>query len=218
MDANMFVSVLITVVIGLWLIQKQRASSKKSSIPYREPSSREEIDSCKYLFLRALLQSDESAIQILLEEGKAESLPSDIEIRGQIISGTHAVLSDKTCKSFQVVWPSYVAYSVRMESYCTLDKSEEWEGKTIRLYKKSHFLDYISKSTFASDSFPGGPLQHWEIVCGWHVIDIITTMAPQIHRINLREHFNITSKPPPPSPASSDPSRRSPCHRHRWSG
>src|SRR3954467_13453473 len=122
-----------------------------------------QLDSCKWLYLRELSEPEENALRIVLEEAKPGS-PEDIEIVGTIIKGTRPIESDQSCQLFEAMWPNYVAYSVRNESYTSWDESEEWEGNSFRIYSKSHFLNYVAKGTFASNEYPG-PLQHYSFLC-----------------------------------------------------
>src|SRR5436305_7065520 len=97
---------------------------------------RDEIDSCRFLFLRELSEPEENTLRVVVEEAKANGPPEDIEILGKVISGTRPIESDDTCRLFELIWPSYVAYAVRNESYTSWDDAEEWEGKFFRLYSK----------------------------------------------------------------------------------
>jgi hypothetical protein len=119
--------------------------------------------------------------------GKVRRPHEDIEILpGKVISGTRAIESDATCRAFELVWLSYVSYSVRNESFCTLDKEERWEGRLFCLYSKSHFLDYVAQATFASADYPG-PLQHWGVNCLNHIVDVVSIAEPQVREIKHAE-------------------------------
>jgi hypothetical protein len=141
----------------------------------------DEIDSCRYLFLRDLREPQENSLRIVVEEAKADGPPEDIEILGKVIRGTVAVESDETCRAFEITWSSYVAYSLRNESYTQWDESEQWQGRLFRLYSKSHFLDYVARATFASDTYPG-PLRHWCLVCLLHLVDVVSSVEPELRR------------------------------------
>jgi hypothetical protein len=96
-----------------------------------------------------------------------------------IIRDVREIESDATCHVFELMWPTYVAYSVRNESFVSNDEAEKWEGKLFGLYSKSHFLDYAKKGTFAGEEYPG-PLKHWGIKCLNHIIDIISHVEPKV--------------------------------------
>ena len=87
------------------------------------------------------------------------------------LSGVPSIITDDSCYAYEVVFNSYVAYSVRNESYTFQDKSEEFTGHLFRLYSKSRFLDYVRVATFATDEYPG-KLNHYEMVCENHIVDV----------------------------------------------
>jgi hypothetical protein len=144
---------------------------------------REWIEACKWIFLREIGEPEDNSLRLVVEEAKANGPPEDIEmLPGKIISGTRAVESDTTCRAFELLWPSYVSYSIRNESYCSVDDDEKWEGRLFCLYSKSHFLDYVARATFASAEYPG-PLRHWGVNCLNHIIDVVSTFEPEIREI-----------------------------------
>jgi hypothetical protein len=144
---------------------------------------RDEIDDCRWIYLRELGEPEENALRLVIEEAKADGPPEDIEVLpGKVISGTLAIESDDSCRVFELVWPTYVCYSVRNESFCTMDKAEAWEGRLFCLYSKSHFLDYVSRATFASADYPG-PLRHWGVNCLNHIIDVVSVSEPKVRRV-----------------------------------
>jgi hypothetical protein len=148
---------------------------------------RDEIDTCKWLYLRELGEPEENSLRLVIEEAKADGTPEDIEVLpGKVIRGSRAIESDWTCRAFELVWTTYVAYSVRNESFCRLDKEERWEGRLLCVYTKSHFLDYVARATFATTDYPG-PLRHWGVNCLNHIVDVVSTLEPQIRGINPAE-------------------------------
>jgi hypothetical protein len=139
---------------------------------------RQQLDACKWLYLRELNEPEDNSLRIVLEEAKAGP-PQDFEILGKVIKGTQPIESDSTCQLFELAWPTYVAFSVRNETYTTLDESEQWEGKSFRIYSKSHFLAFVANATHASDAYPG-PLKHYCLVCLMHLVDVVSDADPQI--------------------------------------
>jgi hypothetical protein len=149
------------------------------------PKDFAEIDSCHSLFLREITEPRESSLRLVLEE--AFVLPEEVTVAvsGVEIKGGHPVRSIEGSRLFEIIWDSYVAYSVRNESYVTLDESEELTGRSARIYSKSHFLDYVSRATFACDEHPG-PMQHVELVSECHVIDVVSTTLPRVRQMRPR--------------------------------
>ncbi len=144
---------------------------------------RDEIDACKWIYLREIGEPEDNCLRLVIEEAKANDPPKDFEISpSQIIHGTKALESDPTCRAFELRWPTYVSYSVRNESFCTLDEEESWIGRLLCLYSKSKFLDYVGQATFADADYPG-PVRHWGVNCLNHIVDVVSTADPQILRI-----------------------------------
>ena len=75
-----------------------------------------------------------------------------------------------------------MAYSIRNESFVTVDAEEHYEGGLFRLYSKSHFMDFVSRATFATSEHPG-PMRHHEVVCQDHIVDVVSIVSPQIRRV-----------------------------------
>lgn len=143
----------------------------------------DEIDDCRWIYLRELVEPEENVLRLVIEEAKVSGPPEDIEVLpGKVISGTRAIESDASCRVFELVWPTYVSYCVRNESFCTQDKEEVWEGRLFCLHSKSHFLDFVARATFACADYPG-PLRHWGINCLNHIIDVVSVCEPQVRRL-----------------------------------
>jgi hypothetical protein len=85
----------------------------------------------------------------------------------------------KGCKIFTLQWRSYIAYSVRNESFTTADNYEIFEGRNFVKYSKSRYLDFVRDATFADDGFPG-PMTHWGIFCLNHIIDVVACHPPEV--------------------------------------
>jgi hypothetical protein len=143
---------------------------------------KDEIDSCSYLYLREVGEPEELSLRVVIEEARAVGPPEDIEIAGKVVSGTRPIESDSGCRLFELVWPSYVSYSVRNESFCVIDEAETWQGRLFCTYSQSHFLNYVKQATFASDEYPG-PVRHWGVNCLNHIVDVVSVDEPMIRRI-----------------------------------
>lgn len=143
-----------------------------------------EIQGCKWLFLNSI--SEPSDNELLLQIFEAFSLPSSrdalrplseaLDLNLPLVSPIEHVTG---CKIFTFQWPSYVAYSVRNESYTTMDNYEIFEGRNFVKYSQSRYLDFVRDATFADDSFPG-PMTHWGIFCLNHIIDVVSCHQPEV--------------------------------------
>jgi len=112
-------------------------------------------------------------------------MPEEVTVKfaGAEIANCHIVKSTADSGLFEIIWDNYVAYCVTNESYSTRNESEEFSGRFARLYGKSHFLDYISRASLACKEYPG-PLQHLQLVCECHIIDVVSTRFPQVSKVH----------------------------------
>ena len=55
-------------------------------------------------------------------------------------------------------------------------------GRHGRILSKSHFIDYMSLASFASDEYPG-PTQHYCVACEDHILNVLSTEAPTVKRL-----------------------------------
>jgi hypothetical protein len=144
-----------------------------------------EIDSCHSLFVREIAEPRENSLRLTV--GEAFVLPGEVTVAigGTEITGGHPIKSVEGSRLFEILWDHYVAYSVRNESYVSRDESEEFSGRFARIYSKSHFLNYVSRATFAQSEYPG-PLQHIGLVSACHIIDVVSTEPPRVRQIRQR--------------------------------
>ncbi len=98
-----------------------------------------------------------------------------------MLSETRPIISDPNSFSYELTWRSYISYAVRNESYVSQDKEEIFEGRFLRRYRVSKFLDFIARGTFADATFPG-PFAHWGVVTLNHIVDVASMEAPRVRR------------------------------------
>lgn len=156
------------------------------------PKTWHEIDSCHSLFLREATEPNENSLRLIVEE--AGVLPEEVVVKigATEITGCHPVRPMDGSRVFGITWNSYVAYSLINESFTVRDESQEFSGRLFRTYTKSHFLDYVSRATIACKEHPG-PLQHIEVICESHVIDVVSVEFPQVREIRLPSHLQRRS-------------------------
>lgn len=138
-----------------------------------------EIDTCAFLWLREMGELNRQGLRLLVEEGRANPEIKAINVAGVTLEG-HPV--KPTGHVFEITWSSYIAYCVRNESYCAVPADEDLAvGKRFRIYRRSHFLNFISCTTIACPDYPG-PFVHFSVCCEDHVIDVISVDKPEIRR------------------------------------
>lgn len=147
-----------------------------------------EINSCEYTYLAEISEPSSNELLLVIEETTVgeeitqERLEAESpEIQG-LLSGCRQIVHSASCRSFKLVWNSYVSYHVRNESYATNEPfPSNRDGRTIIKRTQSHYLTYIHQSTIANNDYPG-PLIHWTIFSLDHIIDIVSTEEPIINQ------------------------------------
>jgi len=151
------------------------------------------IRSCDYLYLDSLTEPSANVVKIILLEAKAVS-PVDTdkvaseynlpELRS-ILAGSRNIEHSPGCSRFELVWETYIAYSIVNESYSNgePDTSVAVGGQRLFVeFSRSQYLEYLAKASFASADYPG-PYRHWAIYCQDHTIDIASQAEPVIREI-----------------------------------
>lgn len=144
-----------------------------------------QINDCDYLFAVSIREIEELTLEVTLTEAKQQaeiSAPRDESELAQLLVGGRPIEPDATCRLFRVVFDRrhMVSYSVLNESYGRYpEPPEQFTGKLLRVFSWSHLLEFIRGTTHASDESPG-VLQHYQIACLNHVIDVICTAPPTI--------------------------------------
>ncbi len=142
---------------------------------------REQIDSHEYLYLAEIGEPEVNVLRIVVDEAKASN-DADVKIPDTPFMG-NPIISDETCRRYEITFPSYVAYAVLNESFAKVDDYEKHTGRYFRIYSKSHFLDYLGVATFASDEYPGKS-KHYEIACLDHIVEVVSAEEPEIRDLS----------------------------------
>jgi hypothetical protein len=56
---------------------------------------------------------------------------------------------------------------------------EEFTGKWLRVFSRSHLMDFVHQTTQYIEEL-NGPMQHFQVVTQNHVIDVICSESPAI--------------------------------------
>lgn len=138
------------------------------------------IDSCYTIIVRQICEPRENVLQVIVQEAAVNHEPVSIHVGEAVIQDLKRIESTESSRVFQLTWDKYIAYSVRNESFVTLDESEiVASGRLLRIYSKSTFLEYVSRATFAKQEHPG-PYSHFQICSENHIVDVVSTEAPDI--------------------------------------
>jgi hypothetical protein len=135
----------------------------------------EEINRIQYVFLNSLEEPRDNALTIIIDAGKAANYEEDT-----IVGKARPVVIEEDCPQYEIRFDNaYVTYQVSNESFAFNNESDQYEGKVIRVYSRSAYMDYTLQHTFANDIFPDR-MKHYSIVCQNHVIDVIAFGEPVI--------------------------------------
>ena len=145
------------------------------------------LNAATYVYLRALGEPKDNSLRLVVQEAVAApaarpeiTKPMPATLR-KLLSDARPIVSDASCYSYELSWPSYIAYAVRNESYATVDDKQTYEGKWLRRYSRSAFLEFVDKGTWADSKVPG-PFVHFAVVTLNHVVDVASLEAPTVRR------------------------------------
>jgi hypothetical protein len=148
------------------------------------------MNQVEYLFLRSLNELEICQLELVAEEAvvnkekfgklKPTELPAELAF---LIDNSAPIETMEGCKAFRLYWKRYAAYLVTEECVgsCGNYQDEVYEGKRLRLYSKSHFLEHLARDTGAHTK----PLLHFKIVCEHQIVDVASEEPPTIEIISL---------------------------------
>lgn len=126
-------------------------------------------------------------LRLVVEETKTTGAPlsiagaatvSALEAVRRTLVGARRIERTADCKVFAIEWPGYIAHSVRAESYTARDEYEQSEGRLLRRFTRSRFLDYLRAATI--EGLYSRPVVHFAIVCSDHIIDVASADEPLV--------------------------------------
>ncbi|MCH8862045.1 MAG: hypothetical protein IID51_06000 [Proteobacteria bacterium] len=132
-----------------------------------------------YLYLANISEPKDNALILVIEEARADGPEIDDELPEGSPVKAREIETTAGCSKYKVYFENYIAYAVVDESYAQSGKDEIYEGGLARIYRKSYFLDFVSKTTFASSDYPG-PFKHYAFICLNHCINVVSCNAPKI--------------------------------------
>ena len=142
----------------------------------------EQLDKCKWLFLREISEPEDNSLRLLIEEARASDVSENMTIDNVTLQGLRKIEHDDSCRTFEVTWDTYICYSVVNESYVNSDKPGTYTGQRVRSYSESPFLEYIRNATFASADYPG-PYKHIAVLCENHIVEVAATVEPCVRLV-----------------------------------
>jgi hypothetical protein len=145
----------------------------------------EQLNSVQYLYLRQLAEPRDNSLRLVVEEsvlnraGVASFHPELPELEA-ILKDASPIEPVEGCRVFEIHWKRYAAYLVTEElvgsNSLTGYDDEDYTGKILRVYTRSHFLDHLARDTGGHTD----PVQHYKLICLNHLIDVAAYAPPEV--------------------------------------
>ena len=142
-----------------------------------------EINSYKYIYLTHIDEPEENMLRLIIQEGIISEEEKTLDLGAAKFEEFREISVTDESKAYQVIFESYIAYSVVNESYSQWDDYEVFKGKVFRIYQKSRFLDYLKLDTFATKDYPG-TFEHFGFACSNHIVNIASQIKPTIKQLH----------------------------------
>lgn len=99
----------------------------------------EAIRGRKYIYLHSLSEPEEDPLRVVFHEARGGGPPMIEQLAGEprpevreLLADSKAIVHGPGCQVFELVWPSYVGYSVENESYASPEPRESvGEGRLL---------------------------------------------------------------------------------------
>lgn len=150
----------------------------------------DEINNLKYIFLVNLTDDNDCDLHIQIcgssvrpstMEDNQDSINKFPEVK-DIIQDSDVIEMD-TSTIYDINFKNYLSYSSRYEMFANYDDMADVEkGILFRIYKNSKFLEYLKVATIMLDDFP---YKHYQLICEWQIIDIVSYEPPTISKIQF---------------------------------
>ncbi len=144
------------------------------------------LNQVKYLYLNQISEPRDNSVRIVVDEatdvpmnaGEKKSMVDLHPEIAKIARGARAIKSTNECRRFELLWDRYIAYLVTEEAAGSMGHYEDEisEGGLFSVFRKSHFLDHLSRDTGGHTK----PILHFKITCLNHLIDVASYEPPEI--------------------------------------
>lgn len=143
------------------------------------------MDECSYLHIVSKEEIGPWGLRIRVEESIPGKWPENLEqdYSPEMAAKICMEMGQRpTPRVFEIEFPDAISYHVTNETYGRYPEfPEAFSGKLFRKFERSLLLDWVRKTTYATDDHPGpGPLMHFEVAGQDDVLDVITTREPVI--------------------------------------
>ena len=132
-----------------------------------------DINAHRHIYVTDISEPKVNTLRLVIEPAPVPKSDADPD---------HPIDTAGFTDSYEVLFPSYIAYSVRNESFTVADSEEVFNGRLFVEYSRSKFLDFIESATIASEDHPG-PFRHFGINALDHIIDVASIDNPIIRQV-----------------------------------
>jgi len=143
----------------------------------------------KYLDMLEIQETYKDSLRIVIAEAgvsdndpniSSEEEPNDA-LR-KLLNKSKPIEVTGNSAHYEIIFEGYISYAVTNESYAG-GIEEKFEGRLVRVYSESAFLNYIGQGTFATSEYPG-PFVHYGFCCLNQIIDVVAEKPPRVKLIN----------------------------------
>ncbi|UWQ77843.1 hypothetical protein K3725_10970 [Leisingera sp. S132] len=128
----------------------------------------EEINSWQFPLTVTIEQTSGTLLRVAIGAGAIGGEAADVAG----ITGLSSIEAQADSPAYVFEFENFVSYAVTDEMYAQNSKEEIGQGNWISIYTRSHFLDFVRKSTWASTDYPG-ELTHYQINTLDHTVDVV---------------------------------------------
>lgn len=132
-------------------------------------------------FLRELREGGENELRLTIRCARpAPEVPPETTGRpplDRILRRCTPILPDPA-REMEIVFPDYLLYQVRNESFCSFDPSEVRQGRYLCIFQRSKLLEHLTAVT--DSALLPAPWTHYGIFTQNQIIDVISQTEPQV--------------------------------------
>ena len=136
------------------------------------------INTSEWVFLESAQVHHDTDLELIFVIGSVSEKPEN-----SIIGEAFPVNYNDQSERYSLTFLNFVGYSILNESYDNLDTTNEINIDGFRIYKKSNFLDYVLKDTFATQILKEEIL-HYFFLREIHLINVASAEVPEIVKLN----------------------------------
>lgn len=132
--------------------------------------------------LEVLTIQDDGANTLCVTAADCHTGPPEVTVVGT----ASPIVWDESSDIWRFTWHRYVSVMILNESYAIGEPSKPPPERLLRKANHEPFLPFSRKVTWADDAHPG-PLALWELGSLNHIVQVVTSLPPEVERLTVRE-------------------------------